>query len=260
MEWLGALTASNLKRNPFTGETSLGLLTPGDLDGVSQMKEVNLLASVPKTVRDVGARKKNKEENREIASRFGFEYFDGPREQGYGGYHYDGRWVAVAERIIDHFDLDPGDNVLDVGCAKGFLVKDLMHVMPSLHIYGVDISSYALSHAETDARGNLILGSCDKLPFPDDSFAAALAINTIHNLHRDGCIQALSELERIAPGKSFVQVDAYRSESERRIFEDWMLTANTYLNPDGWRVMFQESGYTGDYFWTILEADERIVG
>jgi len=223
------------------------------------MKEVNLLASVPKVVRDVGARKENKEVNREIASRFDFEYFDGPREQGYGGYHYDGRWLAVAERIIIHFDLKPGDNVLDVGCAKGFLVRDLLHVMPSLNVFGIDISSYALSHADTDTRSNLVLGSCDKLPFPDDYFAAALAFNTIHNLHKDGCIQALSELERVAPGKGFVQVDAYRSEAERLIFEDWMLTANTYLNPAGWREMFHKSGYTGDYFWTILEVEEQAV-
>lgn len=224
------------------------------------MKEINLLATVPKTVRDVEARKNNKEINRQIASRFAFEYFDGPREQGYGGYRYDGRWVEVAERIVDHFKLKPGDHVLDVGCAKGFLVKDLMHVMPTLHVYGVDISSYALSHSEVEARGNIVLSSCDSLPFPDDSFAAALAINTVHNLYEDGCCRALSELQRVAPGRGFVQVDAYRSEAEKQIFEDWMLTANTYLDPDGWMAMFKQAGYTGDYYWTILEADGQVVG
>ena len=43
-----------------------------------------------------------------------------PRKYGYGGYRYDGRWVPVAEDMVKHFDLKPGDRVLDVGCAKGF--------------------------------------------------------------------------------------------------------------------------------------------
>ena len=50
-------------------------------------------------------------------------------------------------------------------------------------------------------------------------------------------------------------MDAYRNDAEREIFEDWMLTAKTYLKPDGWHEMFREAGYTGDQFWTILEVE-----
>ena len=56
------------------------------------MSEFNLLNTVPKVVRDVGMRRENKEANRDISMQFGEAYFDGPREQGYGGYSYDGRW------------------------------------------------------------------------------------------------------------------------------------------------------------------------
>ena len=49
---------------------------------------------------------------------YGKEYFDGPREYGYGGYKYDGRWINVAKDIIKHFNLSKGQKVLDVGCAK----------------------------------------------------------------------------------------------------------------------------------------------
>ena len=98
------------------------------------MAEVNLLQAYPKAARDIAQRVKDKEANRELASKFGFEYFDGPREQGYGGYHYDGRWVPIARRFVAHFGLKPGDRVLDVGCAKGFLVKDLTDPCPVLRV------------------------------------------------------------------------------------------------------------------------------
>lgn len=216
----------------------------------------NLLESTSKIARDVKARTINKDINRQLAQKFGFEYFDGPREQGYGGYEYDGRWVPVAKRIIDRFNLKPGDRVLDIGCAKGFLVHDMMSVMPSLDVIGIDVSTYALDHGYPGTEKRLFHGSCDNLPYPDDYFAAALAINTIHNLDRQGCLESLKEIERVAPGRGFVQVDAYRSPEELDVFIDWMLTANTYLMPDQWIKLFAEAGYTGDYYWTILEVDE----
>lgn len=217
--------------------------------------EINLLARYPKAKRNVKARLGNKEENRRIALQFGREYFDGTREQGYGGYRYDGRWLPIAEDIIRHFALKPGDRVLDVGCGKGFLVKDLMKACPGLEAFGLDISEYALQHCEPETVGRLHLGNAVSLPFPDNSFQAVISINTVHNLERQDCVGALREFERLAPGKGYIQVDAYRNEAERQVFEDWMLTARTYGKPEDWVAILDEAGYTGDYFWTILEID-----
>jgi hypothetical protein len=33
----------------------------------------------------------------------------------------------------------------------------------------------------------------------------------------------------------------------------WVLTAKFHDYPDGWLKVFAEAGYTGDYYWTILE-------
>ena len=219
------------------------------------MAEVNLLARYPKAKRNIRARLQHKEENRRIAMQFGKEYFDGTREQGYGGYRYDGRWIPIAEDIIRHFKLKPGDRVLDVGCGKGFLVKDLMKACPGLEAFGLDISEYAVTNCEPEVVGRLHVGNANRLPFPDDSFDAVLSINTVHNLEREGCIQALKEMERVAPGKGYVQVDAYRNEAEKRVFIDWVLTAMTHDTPEGWVHLLHEAGYTGDYYWTILEVD-----
>jgi cyclopropane fatty-acyl-phospholipid synthase-like methyltransferase len=219
------------------------------------MAELNLLSSYPKAKRNIKARVGNKEENRRIALEFGMEYFDGTREQGYGGYRYDGRWIPIAEKIVKHFGLKPGDRVLDIGCAKGFLVKDLMKVCPGLEVFGIDVSEYAVINCEPEVVGRLQVGNAMRLPFPDNSFKAAISINTVHNLDRDGCIQALREMQRVAPGRGFMQVDAYRNEAERQVFEDWMLTARTYGKPEDWIRILDEAGYTGDYFWTILEID-----
>lgn len=222
-------------------------------------REFNLLGRLPKAVRDVSARRRDKEKARELAFRFGREYFDGTREQGYGGYYYDGRWKPIAQRAIEHWNLKPGDRVLDIGCAKGFLVKDLREALPGLEVVGVDISDYALENAHPDAKPFLQKASCDALPFEDGAFKAAFAINTIHNLDREGCLRSLREIERVSPGGGFVQVDAYRTEAERELFLEWMLTARTFDTPAGWLKLFDQAAYTGAYWWTILEVDESVV-
>ena len=219
------------------------------------MSEINLLRHYPRAKRKLDRPRSLDPENIRKARRFGRAYFDGRREEGYGGYRYDGRWIPIARDIVDHFGLKPGDRVLDVGCAKGFLVKDLMAVCPGLEVFGLDISNYAVQHAEIETCDRLIVGTADVLPFANGAFDLVISVNTLHNLERSRLIAALREMERLAPGRGYVQVDAYRNESERDLFLGWVLTALTFLKPDEWRALFAEAGYSGDYYWTILETD-----
>lgn len=217
------------------------------------MPEVDLLRRYPKAKRDIQKRQAAQSPATiALARQYGFEYFDGTRDQGYGGYRYDGRWLPIAEDIIAHYGLKAGDRVLDVGCAKGFLVKDLMKACPGLEVFGLDISEYALKHCEPEVVGRLHLGCAKALPFPDKSFACVLSINTLHNLEGKELHNAFSEIMRVSQGPAYVQVDSYYTPEEREIFLSWVLTAKTHDYPEGWLKIFKDAGYTGDYGWTIV--------
>jgi ubiquinone/menaquinone biosynthesis C-methylase UbiE len=217
------------------------------------MREINLLSKLPQSKKNVAARAQAKtSEHIKISRQYDFDYFDGKREYGYGGFRYDGRWLPVARDIIDHFQLKPGDRVLDVGCAKGFLVKDLMLACPGLEAFGLDISNYALQNCEPEVIGRLHLGTASSLPFPDFSFSAVISLNTIHNLDLPECILALKEIQRVSNGRAYVQVDSYRTQEEKVTFEEWVLTAKFHDYPEGWVKVFKEAGYTGDYNWTLV--------
>ncbi|MBU3632870.1 class I SAM-dependent methyltransferase [Polynucleobacter sp. AP-Feld-500C-C5] len=216
------------------------------------MAKLNLLNSIPKSSRNIEARLTAKtDEHIRISRQYGELYFDGPREYGYGGYYYDGRWKSVAQNLVAHFGLRPGDKLLDVGCAKGFLVKDLLSL--GIDAYGLDVSNYAINNCEKEVIGRLHLGSAEALPFPSNSFNAVISINTLHNLPYELCLKAVSELQRLAPGKTFIQVDSYYTPEQKINFEKWVLTAKYHDYPDGWELLFAKAGYTGDWFWTIIE-------
>jgi len=221
------------------------------------MAEINLLRRYPSGKRSIEKRAHAKtDEHIRISREYSEMYFDGAREYGYGGYRYDGRWVAIAEDMISHWGLKPGMRVLDVGCAKGFLVKDFMIACPGIEAFGLDISEYALMNSEPEVIGRLHLGNCLKLPFPEDSFDAVICLNTIHNLTLNDCIQAIEEIERVSKkSQAYIQVDSYRTPEEKEIFEDWVLTAFTHDYPDGWKKIFNKAGYTGDFYWTFITGE-----
>lgn len=224
------------------------------------MAEINLLSRLPRSKRNVAKRATAKtDEHIRISRMYGQEYFDGPREYGYGGYRYDGRWIKVAEDMVAHWQLKPGMRVLDLGCAKGFLVKDFLQVLPGLEAFGMDISPYALKHCEPEVVGRLHLGDLNNpLPFPDHSFDAVISLNTLHNLERPKLLLALREIERVTRGsRAYVQVDSYRTPEERELFVDWVLTAYTHDYPAGWKAIYDEAGYKGDYYWTLILGEDN---
>jgi ubiquinone/menaquinone biosynthesis C-methylase UbiE len=141
--------------------------------------------------------------------------------------------------------------VLDVGCAKGFMLHDLALLIPGITVKGIDVSSYAIDNALEDMKPHLQVADAKALPFPDKSFDVVIAINTIHNLAREDCVLALREIARVASKGAFVTVDAYRNEEERERMMAWNLTAQTIMHVDEWKAFFAQHGYRGDYYWFI---------
>ena len=57
--------------------------------------------------------------NKFIAWELGKEYYDGDRNNGYGGFSYDGRWLDLLPKFIKKYNLSNNSKILDLGCKKG---------------------------------------------------------------------------------------------------------------------------------------------
>lgn len=219
------------------------------------MAEINLMDRYPRSPRPIAERAKLiTDEHRAIARRFDKDFFDGDRLYGYGGYRYHPRfWQETVKRFRDHYQLAPDASILDVGCGKGFMLHDFKEAMPNATVRGIDISEYAISEAMPSVRPLVQVGNARELPFPDDSFDLVISINTVHNLPKDECRQALHEIQRVTRRHAFIVIDAWRTEEERQRMLAWNLTAVTYMHVDDWKTFFAEAGYTSDYYWFIAE-------
>lgn len=219
------------------------------------MAYVDFITSVHKSTKRDYLKRVNeypKAEVAKIAGKFGFDYWDGERKFGYGGYKYDGRWVAVAKELAEHYQLKPGMKVLDIGCGKAFLLADLLQVVPGLQIAGIDISEYAILYAKEEAKPYLQVIDAEHLPFEDKSFDLAISINTLHNLPCYKLEKALKEMERVAKEKYLV-VESYRNEEEKVNLLYWQLTCQSFFSPQEWQWWFDHCHFTGDHSFIYFE-------
>ena len=188
-----------------------------------------------------------------IAKQYGQDYWDGDRQYGYGGYRYDGRWLPIAQKMVKHYDLKPGDKILDVGCGKAYLLYEFTQAIPGVEVAGIDISQYGIDNAKEEVKPFLQIGNATKLPFEDNTFDFVVSILALHNLYNYELYAALQEIERVGKDKKYIVVESYRNERERVNLLYWQLTCESFYTPDEWEWFFKQSGYTGDYGCIFFE-------
>jgi SAM-dependent methyltransferase len=189
-----------------------------------------------------------------IAKQYGVEYWDGDRKYGYGGYKYiPGRWAPVASKLIEIYKLKAGSKILDVGCGKGFLLYEMQLLEPGLEIHGFDISQYGLDNVHPNLKANLFIHRAqDEYPFEDKSFDLAISLGTLHNLHIYELKSAIAEIERVGK-QGYIMVESFRNELEMFNLECWALTAESIMDVDEWKWVYNQFGFQGDYEFIFFE-------
>lgn len=188
------------------------------------------------------------------AKEYEFDYWDGDRRFGYGGYKYmPGRWKVVAEALIKNYNLTNSSSVLDVGCGKGFLLYEMKLLLPDLKIVGFDISKHGIAKAKEEISKNLFIHRAqEKYPFKDNEFDLVISLGCLHNLRIFELETALKEIERV--GKSgYVMLESYRNEKELFNLECWALTCESFFDPEEWKWIYNHFGYSGDYEFIYFE-------
>jgi len=185
-----------------------------------------------------------------IANDLGYEWYDGPREIGYGGYHYDGRWKKFLPKIIKRYKLTNKSKVLELGCRKGFFLNDLKELLPGIKIVGVEDHKYPLKKSLKSVKKNLkYIEKYYLIKYPKNYFDFAMCFNNIYRYNYTDMLKVFRVMEKVAKHK-FVTIPSYEAKKEKIQFENFSYTGNTILPKKDWSKLFKYTGYTGDYFFT----------
>jgi ubiquinone/menaquinone biosynthesis C-methylase UbiE len=198
--------------------------------------------------------------NRIMAWRLDQDYYDGDRDNGYGGFRYDGRWSKIIPSVIAEYGLNNSSAVLDLGCKKGFFMHDLKQALPESKVKGVENHPYPIENAMESVKDDIILCPYEKLPFKDNEFDFVMGFASVYMLSLGGVLNALREIQRVGKGKGYITLGAYRTKEEKDLFLEWTLIGTTVLHVAEWLEVFKETGYTGDYFFSSAESLNLVRG
>lgn len=213
------------------------------LRGYPQPKEPRYVAPNIRTIK-----------NKVIASYRDERYYDGDRNNGYGGFRYDGRWKKIAKSMAEDYGLTEKSALLQIGCEKGFLLHDFHEMFPEMKIRGAEMSDYAIGESMPSIKQYIVKTDYNVLPFNDNEFDFVIAIGVVYTLTLRDAISALKEIQRVGKGRSFITLGAYRDERSKRLFKNWSVLGSTILHVDEWVEVLKEAGYTGDYHFTTAES------
>ena len=91
-----------------------------------------------------------------IASKYGYDYWDGKRPYGYGGYKYiPGRWRGVAKRLIKNYSLNIGSEIQ----------KDFLKILDSTNDEPIgDTYTTAPGSSKRYVKGNIFTNRAGRRP------------------------------------------------------------------------------------------------
>jgi SAM-dependent methyltransferase len=213
------------------------------------MKAIDWFGSLPTQDRAdiIVKRAKITANDKQTMLAYGHEYFDGGNPWGYGSYKYDGRFQGVVQKIIKHYGLTKNSHVLDIGCAKGYLLYEFYRA--GIHnVHGLDISDYAIAQVPNEIQGKCFVGSAHDLSrFKDKSIDFVLTKDVIHNLVPEFADKAVSEIVRVGKGAAFIQLGSYDTPHQKECLKAWVITIKTVRSNQEWTECFKRFGYQGDY-------------
>jgi len=182
-----------------------------------------------------------------ISKKYSYDYWDGKRQYGYGGYKYDGRWKHIAKKLVKKYQLNKNSKILDIGCGKGHLIYELSKLLKSKNIFGLDISKYAKKRAPSAIKKNIkCYDATKKIKFKKNNFDLVISINVIHNFSIDKVFNFLKDIIYISKS-TYIATESYRNDKELFNLQCWALTAESFFSAEEWKWILKSNRYFREY-------------
>ena len=173
------------------------------------------------------------------ADVFDKAYFEDGKDsaylQGYEDYVKDQQYPGMVDDIA--WNIKP-KKFLDIGCAYGYVVERFVN--HNIDAYGIDISEYAITHANEDIKDRLAVINIENenIPFQDGEFDFIICLAVIEHLHDDSNL--LKEIKRLLTDDGMIYLTTPPKDYERA----WLDKTHINLHyPDEWIKKFRDFGF-----------------
>jgi len=160
--------------------------------------------------------------------------------------------IPMAFRIIETLQINQSHQILDFGCAKGYMVKALR--LLDRNAYGVDISDYAINNSDKDVEKFLLrINDSNDIANFNKIFDFTISKDVFEHIPYDKIDNTLTNIKKytkclfaivpLGDGKKYY-IDSYELDKTHIIRED----------KEWWTNKFKESGYNDIMFYSKIKG------
>ena len=151
-----------------------------------------------------------------------------------------------------------GTSLLDLGCGTGLELDYYYEMVPSAEITGIDLAPGMLDKLRNkfpDKKMTLILGSYFDVPFVENSYDAAVSVESLHHFTKEEKIPLYEKLRKaLKPGGCFILTDYFALSMEEEQFYQ-----NELLRLKGEQSIADEAFYHYDTPLTVEHEKEALL-
>lgn len=191
------------------------------------------------------------------ASYYDHRYFEtGERSNWRNGYTWEEMCGIFAQlsRLLRRLFAE-ARTYLDVGCAKGFLVRSLRDL--GLEAWGFDHSEWAIEHADPAARPYVARAGVDDFEFRR-TYDVLVATEVFEHLTEDQVRRFLDRARRYTLQALFATIPSFDTAAEASRYDPSQETDRSHVTlreRSWWRELFLETGWTRPGWAQKLDLD-----
>lgn len=162
----------------------------------------------------------------------------------------------IVDPTLELMQLAPTDNVLDVGCGGGWLVREIASRVPQGRAVGMDVSDEMISRAGQASvnvrNAEFVVGSVDAIPRETNSFDKVISVESSY--YWPDAASGIRELFRVLRpgGSAWILINYYRDNRYCHSWAKLLAIPTQLLSADEWASLFRAAGF-------VSVAHRRII-
>jgi SAM-dependent methyltransferase len=155
--------------------------------------------------------------------------------------------LPIALPMLAKMALRADENVLDVGCGAGWLVRLIARDVTEGRVVGMDISDEMVRHARrvcADVENALfIVGASEEIPWEPNFFTRAVSIESAY--YWPDPARGLREIFRVLAegGEAWILINYYRDNPYCHQWGSLLAIPAKLLSAEEWSALFRDAGF-----------------
>lgn len=153
----------------------------------------------------------------------------------------------ITRPALGLMQIEPTENILDVGCGAGWLSRILAHLVPQGRVVGMDISDEMIHHAREASVANenlvFVVGGVDEVPWEANFFTRVISVESSY--YWPDPAKGAREIYRVLAegGSAWILINYYRDNPYSHQWGGQLAVPTHLLSASEWEKTFRDAGF-----------------